>query len=112
MTRPTHTLLDDPPDHLREPWEFWQEQQERALRAGVGEAVWRRLNMEDIGHVSYWARMYSLKAQVDACLVRAMGMQAENMARQSRGEAMAYNDDSFMIEARAIDSMAEMLCRI
>lgn len=68
--------------------------------------------MNDIGHVSSWSRLFAMKAQCDACLVRALGMHAENMARQSRGESMAYNDDSFMLEANAIDNLATLMAKL
>jgi hypothetical protein len=49
MTRPTYTLLDDPPDHTREPWEVWAEQQERNLRKGVGEKLFEALGRRTMG---------------------------------------------------------------
>jgi len=68
--------------------------------------------MENIGHVSWWARMFSLKSQIDAMYVRALGMQAENMARESRGEAMAYSDSAFNDLANSMDSLAHMMAQI
>jgi len=42
-----------------------------------------------------------------SALIRAMGMHAENMARQVRGEAMAFADNSFFYAAQSIDEWGE-----
>jgi len=40
-----------------------------------------------------------------AALIRAMGMQAENAIRQSRGEALAHDEDAFetLVREHGID---------
>ena len=36
-----------------------------------------------------------INARAATAIVRAMGMQAENLVRQQRGESMAYTEDAF-----------------
>lgn len=36
-----------------------------------------------------------VQSQIACALIEAMGMQAENMQRQHRGESMAYSDVAF-----------------
>ena len=41
--------------------------------------------------------------------VRAAGMTAENMQRQTLGQSMAYDDDSFEISAQKIEGYANLI---
>jgi len=63
-------------------------------------------------YVSDWARVCSLKAKCDASNAAVLGMQAENMARQVRGEAIAYPDTCFFEEMKKLQDYAEELAAI
>jgi len=67
---------------------------------------------EDIGHVSYWASMYSLVAQVRAIDARLEGMRVENHARFVNHEALAYTEEAFENMACELDQIAELLGNI
>ena len=45
-------------------------------------------------------------AEVLAAYARCMGMMAENMERERRGESMAYTEHSFSVEAQQMELLA------
>lgn len=83
----------------------------RIARTGERVVIERRTEME-LEHISYLSRLYGLKTKSDACLVRAFGMQAENSARETRGEALAYNDLVFNQVADEMDQYAIQMMQI
>lgn len=59
-----------------------------------------------MGDITYLSKLLGLRSQVDALYVRAMGMQAENMARHSRGETIAYPDTEFNYLADSMERLS------
>lgn len=50
-----------------------------------------------------------VRIQLEALVSEREGMKAENMARKSRGEAMAYNDTAFNHNAEDIRALAALV---
>lgn len=48
----------------------------------------------------------SINGEITALLVKAMGMQAENMQRAHNGHAMAYSDERFNAVAEEIQNLS------
>jgi hypothetical protein len=48
------------------------------------------------------ADMWERRLKLEALIVEVEGMKAENQSRNSRGESVAYAEDSFYIMARQI----------
>lgn len=67
---------------------------------------------QDIGHVSYWARLYSLKAACDAINARILGMQAFNQERLRHGDASGYGEAQFCEMADQLDRLSAEFAKI
>jgi len=46
-------------------------------------------------------------AQIVAASARVMGMVAENMQREHLGQAMAYDEHPFFVEAHGLEALAQ-----
>ena len=66
----------------------------------------------DVGHVSYWARMYADVAEMKKIDAQLAGMLCENGMRAHRGESLAYTEDDFADVAKGYDWIIEDLRRI
>jgi len=64
---------------------------------------------ENIGHVSYWAKMWGFVGQLMALNARLEGMKALNKDRQRKGFALGYEEKEFGDVADEMEAIAEKL---
>ncbi len=67
---------------------------------------------EDIGHVTYWARMYSLVAKMEAIKTRVIGMEAFNKFRFMQGDIQGYGESEFDAAENELLKISEELTKI
>lgn len=67
---------------------------------------------EDIGHVTWWAKMYSLVAKMEAIKVRIAGMETFNRFRAIQGYTEGYSESEFYTAERELMELSEELAKI
>ena len=55
------------------------------------------------------ARIAELQARIVVCQIDVEAMKAENMVRQQKGEAMAYDEHAFDEESKEVEQIANTL---
>jgi len=66
----------------------------------------------DIGHVAWWAKMYSLVAKMESLRIRALGMEAFNRFRAMQGFTEGYGQEEFEVIANEIEKISLDLAKI
>ena len=64
---------------------------------------------EDIGHVSYWAKTFSLVSKMLASYAEIEGMRADNKSRKYEHEDMMWSGNCFRQEAEKLRTVSQQL---